>query len=488
MQTNAYLTERGFTLHSGLLNDGRLTLDNALQSVIGLRQQANSGEQTQSAAAAANMCYGKPFNPCDVRSDKPAPYDLNCVRVTAMNMGYNRAGTLLKEGGSYWNQFPFWRDVVSNLARWKQIADSGPEPTKQADAITKVYGVSVNYPVKACIVSSLPHVQVWYDGMDPNGDGTIPADGSDVNTWVNKAGFSSFNAVASSPAKYSAAAKALYFNNNMYSTNYSANPTEETIFIVFNTVQPTSTVYNAAILSGYTGARGFWTGYTDGAGSGRGAVGILSSDVRWNATTPTGSYQYGKTAIAAGLISGGQSTVSLNGGPLGVNVGPTNFYPGTTTFIGGQYGAGHRYNFNGYAMEVIICRAVLTISQIQQVEGYLAWKWGVSLPAGHPFQKKAPSSYVPAPILYTDYNFGGKGVEFDIGSYPFSAFTAKIPNDSVSSVFVPPGYKVTIYQGDLSGTWGWPNYPRVTLTESVKDLRSMPGYDKTMSAVEVARI
>jgi hypothetical protein len=96
------------------------------------------------------------------------------------------------------------------------------------------------------------------------------------------------------------------------------------------------------------------------------------------------------------------------------------------------------------------------------------------------------------PRLYQNYNFAGgargpPGVEFDVGSYPFSAFTAKIPNDSVSSIYVPPGYKVTIYQGDLSGQWGWPNYPRTTLTSSVPDLRSLPGYDKTISAVVIER-
>ena len=389
---NRYLVERGFELNPGLVNGGATTLNAALNSVSALRQLANSGEPSLSTGAAANMCYGYRFNPCDVRSDKTQPYDQHCIRTVALNMGYGQNGALLSKGGDFWNKMPMWKDVIATLAHWKQLADSGPDPTKQTEAIRMVYGISVKYPFKTCVISTLPNLQIWYDGTDPNGDGTTPADGSKIDTWVNKGGFSSFNAIAKSPATYSAARKALYFDRNIYSTGYTASPTSETIFIVFNTPPPTSTPYTAALMSGYTGARGFWVGYTDGAGSGRGAVGILSSDIHWNATTPAGSYAYGSNALTTGQINGGRSWVSLNGGPMGQFTGPTNFTGGTTTFIGQQYGAGHTYNFVGYAMEIVIYGTALTASQIQQVEGYLAWKWGLAqnLPAAHPFKKAAP--------------------------------------------------------------------------------------------------
>ena len=43
--------------------------------------------------------------------------------------------------------------------------------------------------------------------------------------------------------------------------------------------------------------------------------------------------------------------------------------------------------------EVILYNSVLTTLQVQQLEGYLAWKWGLqgNLPAGHPYKNAPPS-------------------------------------------------------------------------------------------------
>jgi hypothetical protein len=46
----------------------------------------------------------------------------------------------------------------------------------------------------------------------------------------------------------------------------------------------------------------------------------------------------------------------------------------------------------GFISEILIYRATLNTTQIQQVEGYLAWKWGLvgRLPASHPFKNSPP--------------------------------------------------------------------------------------------------
>jgi hypothetical protein len=48
--------------------------------------------------------------------------------------------------------------------------------------------------------------------------------------------------------------------------------------------------------------------------------------------------------------------------------------------------------------ELLIYTAPLTTAQIQQVEGYLAWKWGfqASLPSNHPFKTAPPGLSIPA--------------------------------------------------------------------------------------------
>jgi hypothetical protein len=46
----------------------------------------------------------------------------------------------------------------------------------------------------------------------------------------------------------------------------------------------------------------------------------------------------------------------------------------------------------GFISEILIYRATLNTTQIQQIEGYLAWKWGLqgNLPATHPFKTAPP--------------------------------------------------------------------------------------------------
>jgi hypothetical protein len=43
-------------------------------------------------------------------------------------------------------------------------------------------------------------------------------------------------------------------------------------------------------------------------------------------------------------------------------------------------------------MEMIIYNSVLSTAQIQKIEGYLAWKWGIQgkLPTNHPYNSVKP--------------------------------------------------------------------------------------------------
>ncbi len=54
--------------------------------------------------------------------------------------------------------------------------------------------------------------------------------------------------------------------------------------------------------------------------------------------------------------------------------------------------------------------------------------------------------------VFADCNFGGESVAFEIGRYDFGAFTSRFPNDRLSSIDVPSGLKVTLYQhGGFNG-------------------------------------
>ena len=64
----------------------------------------------------------------------------------------------------------------------------------------------------------------------------------------------------------------------------------------------------------------------------------------------------------------------------------------TTFILGGDGPSNPNVYSRFYISEMIMLSNVLTVSQRQQLEGYLAWKWGLqgSLPTAHPYKNSAP--------------------------------------------------------------------------------------------------
>jgi hypothetical protein len=100
--------------------------------------------------------------------------------------------------------------------------------------------------------------------------------------------------------------------------------------------------------------------------------------------------------MASLVYTGSSRQVFLNGGGQGSDSFSGSF--GTTLYGIGAY-AGFNpssYAFNKYTGlvgEVIVYNSALSTAQRQQVEGYLAWKWGIqqSLPSSsHPYKVFKP--------------------------------------------------------------------------------------------------
>lgn len=258
---------------------------------------------------------------------------------------------------------------------------------------------------------------VWFDGMDINGNGTVPSNGSSVTTWNDKSG-NGYNATVASgkvAATYSSSYNALNFatSSTGYETSYPANPTNETMFVVFNNASPSSG--NNVIIGGQGGARGLGAGYSGSGGATLNVVGNLNNGIVWLARTSGGSYTSGTTAIVSSQFTSSSNSISLNGGTVSTGGAP-GFSNATTTYLGVDTRT-TAYYYVGYAMEIIFYNSVLSDSDKQKIEGYLAQKWGLtsSLPAGHPgltqtFYGSLVNSTVFTPIvlipynLYTNYN------------------------------------------------------------------------------------
>ena len=87
---------------------------------------------------------------------------------------------------------------------------------------------------------------------------------------------------------------------------------------------------------------------------------------------------YDVFANGSGSASSGGPTGIFDSQPMTLQVG-WDGYPGQTKSIG---------TFS----ECLLFTTALTTLQVQQVEGYLAWKWGLQakLPAGHPYKLAPP--------------------------------------------------------------------------------------------------
>ena len=247
---------------------------------------------------------------------------------------------------------------------------------------------------------SVPGCQLWLDGADPAGTGTPPADGATVSTWVDKSG-NGYNATAApsrTAGTYSTSFRAVNFPNSTtgYITNYSAAPTNETMFVVFNNPSPSGN--NNILIGGVSGARSLGAGYT---AAGTGTVGNLNTQVVWLAST--GTYTAGTTVFTTSQFTPSSNSVSLNGGTFSTGGAP-GFTAGRVTYLGVD-ATNPVYYYIGYAMEILFYNSVLTTTQRQTIETYLAKKWSIgsasTIPSTHPFYSVRPHLRVFRPTDVT---------------------------------------------------------------------------------------
>ena len=243
--------------------------------------------------------------------------------------------------------------------------------------------------------TSIPGCQIWLDGADPAGTGIAPINGASISTWADKSGNAKSATATSGNATFSAAALngrgVLAFGGAAYLTSQltMATTTPLTYFAVARPNVTTNFYAVSAINGGPTNVRpntlmlykaynDYWwfsggTGAVDGN-----TVTLLSSTSRYD--------------INANYWSPSYTQMNINGTSYASSsAAPTSLANGGTFLVGIASGL-YEY-WNGWIAELIIYNSALTTNQRQQIEGYLAWKWGLqaNLPPTHPY-KAAPFS------------------------------------------------------------------------------------------------
>ena len=240
--------------------------------------------------------------------------------------------------------------------------------------------VRLPYP-SAFVPTSISNCSMWLDGTDPAGTGTPPSNGATVSTWIDKSG-SGINLTAVGTPTYTSANSSVYLDGSSYLQNTNFNFTNYTLFIVSNQASYIGPLYtNNTTTAGYSG---FFPIYY-------GSYYLVQSDSSWlSAGSPflkdityLYSIQYDSlnninvwsTGSISPVITGTAGTITRN-----------------KFLLGKRSAAQFTENMTGNIFEIIQYNSDLGQTARQQVEGYLAWKWGLqaNLPANHPYKSSTP--------------------------------------------------------------------------------------------------
>ena len=319
-------------------------------------------------------------------------------RANGMNTGYESfvyLGCSLNIGTFFtgtiseiliYNQFlsTYQRQAIEGYLAWKwNIISSLPANHPYRNSAASPSVISTNF-----FPTYIPGIQLWLDGSDPAGTTVVPANGATITTWADKSG-NGFNATTTSGTlTYS---NGVAFTGTQYMTTAlnSLAPSESAFVVLkFNNLTD-----NQHILS-----------WNSGGGAARGRQYILNlGQTAWTSTNEITYYSGSNTGTpipSVGVTFLGEYTyitlgsVNLYGNSSNTETinQPITFNSGSQgTLIGSYNGGGY---LNGTINEIVVYNSVLTTSQRQVVEGYLAWKWNIqiSLTSNHPFRYSAPNS------------------------------------------------------------------------------------------------
>jgi len=232
--------------------------------------------------------------------------------------------------------------------------------------------------------NDLPGLALWLDGADPLGTGIAPTVGATVSTWTDKSGNAKHATAGGTPTYLSGGGIAFNGTNAYYTnTNFAFDLSQRSIFFV---IKMNSLVMYGGVLPFIPAS-----GADDNQQTGM-SVELNNGFLRFWAYN--GGY---KSDVSATLSNVNLFNDNMNGTAGSSFLNGTQMTSSTATFTQGTtsgYAVGARwinainttYSFPGNVYEVLYYSSPLTAGQRQQVEGYLARKWGITSMVGHPYR------------------------------------------------------------------------------------------------------
>lgn len=227
--------------------------------------------------------------------------------------------------------------------------------------------------------------EVWLDASD---SATISLSGSNVTTWNDKSGNVRHASSVVAPTISAASLNSLdtiTFNNNEMNTPSFSNPSGAdgvTVYMVAkNSVYDVS--FPIPLIKGAVNSQ--WS-YVWPSSSGLSIFRNIGG-VEVSTTTVIGTSWH----IFGGLIANAGRSHRLDGTEEGTGGAATiSFGSSSVMTIGRGPGGGNQVN--GSIAEIAVFNKTLSLAERQQIEGYLAHKWGLeaNLPVDHPYKAGPP--------------------------------------------------------------------------------------------------
>jgi hypothetical protein len=235
--------------------------------------------------------------------------------------------------------------------------------------------------------TDIPGCSLWLDGADRS---SMVFSGTTVTTWRDKSGNGGATAayVGTPTLSNINNVPAVFFNSSSYFYGPTTN-TNRTLTCYVVATMASSTPNNAGL---FTVGR---SGYDDFRDSGSFPLFVrypdLSSVYSTHGGSSGGNPYYNSTIVNTGfdvpfvigeMVDGTNVIMYLNGNTMGsVNNPQTDNFAYTTYVVGARYSAAGpgptSALWNGLIGEIILFNTSLATQQRQQVEQYLAWKWGL---------------------------------------------------------------------------------------------------------------
>jgi len=237
------------------------------------------------------------------------------------------------------------------------------------------------------VPTSITGCQLWLDGADPAGNGVIPSAGN-LSTWTDKSGKS--NSPTSSSGTYptySPSSKCVTWTGGGTQLTFptSLHPAVVgTAFTVFFVEQRTTGSENFIIRGTSLGTNlNLLIGHGGASAATAWRFAFYGNDLDY---TGLPSYSASEPATVSCFMYSKPNRAIYHNGSVSANASDTNASD-LTSWTGAMIGGNSTWpGYSGNVFEMLIYSTSLTLTQRQQVEGYLAQKFGLSgyLPAGHP--------------------------------------------------------------------------------------------------------